>query len=83
MTLPAAMKSNALNTACVARWNMAAEYAPIPTAKIINPICDIVEYAITRLMSTWLRAITPAISAVPMPTHATIPCATGARSNSG
>ena len=77
------MKSSALKTAWAAKWYIAAEYAPMPTAKIISPICDIVEYAMTRLMSTWLSAMTPAITAVPMPTHATMPWATGARSNSG
>ena len=35
----------------------------------------------TRLMSIWESAMMPAITAVPMPTHATIPSATGARLN--
>ena len=36
----------------------------------------------TRLMSIWLRAMMPAITAVPMPTQATSPWAIGARSKS-
>ena len=57
MTFPAARKSSALKSAWVAKWNIPAEYAPMPTAKIISPIWDIVEYAMTRLMSIWLSAM--------------------------
>src|SRR6476661_4007910 len=51
ITDPAARNSSALKNACVIRWKIAAEYADTPSATVMYPSCDSVEYATTRLMS--------------------------------
>ena len=62
------MNSSALKKACVIRWKAAAIYAPMPSAAIMKPNCEIVEYASTRFTSFWATAIVAANSAVNAPT---------------
>src|SRR6476660_7855014 len=67
ITEPAARNSNALKNACVIRWNTATEYADAPSATVMYPSCDSVEYATTRLMSFWMMPRKPMNRAVIAP----------------
>jgi hypothetical protein len=60
MTLPAPRNSRALKKAWVISRKMAAEYAPTPAPKNMNPSWLMVEYASMRLMSSWPMAVSPA-----------------------
>src|SRR3982751_6235521 len=51
ITEPAPRNRSALKKACVMRWNIAAEYAETPSATVMYPSWERVEYATTRLMS--------------------------------
>ena len=68
MTEPAPRNNSALNDAWVIMWKIAATYAPLPTARIMYPIWETVEYASTFLMSFWANAMVAANSAVMPPT---------------
>ena len=72
MTEPEPRKRSALKKAWVTMWKIAATYAPEPTARNMNPSCETVEYASTRLMSCWATAMVAAKSAVPAPTMAIV-----------
>src|SRR6476660_1362776 len=64
ITEPAARNSSALKKACVIRWNTATEYADAPSATVMYPSCESVEYATTRLMSFWMMPRNPMNSGV-------------------
>src|SRR5882757_5388992 len=67
MTDPAARNSSALKNACVIRWKMPALYAETPSATVMYPSCDSVEYATTRLMSLLTMPNRPMKNAVVEP----------------
>jgi hypothetical protein len=67
ITEPAPRNSSALKKACVIRWNTATEYAEAPSATVMYPSCDSVEYATTRLMSFWMMPRKPMNRAVMAP----------------
>src|SRR6185369_9153601 len=83
MTEPAPRKSTALKKACVIRWKMAAEYADAPSATVMYPSCESVEYATTRLMSFWMMPRNPMKRAVIAPITITNESAVSDNSNSG
>ncbi len=60
MTLPADRNRRALKNAWVTSRKIAADVAPTPAATSIRPTMLIVEYARTRLMSSWPIADSPA-----------------------
>ena len=81
ITLPAPRNSNALKNAWVVTWNMAALYAPMPSATNMYPSWLTVEYASTFLMSFWNKPTLAAINAVAVPTHRMMSFVNGANSN--
>src|SRR5918996_4812749 len=83
ITEPAPRNSSALKKAWVNRWNIAAVWpaGPRPRAAIMYPSWDTVEYASTRLMSSWTSASSAAISIVVPPMKATNVRASGEGSN--
>src|SRR6476620_405466 len=83
ITEPAARNSSALKKAWVIRWYTAAEYADTPSATVMYPSCDRVEYAITRLMSFCTMPIRPVQNAVVAPMNSTKFSAVCDSSNSG
>src|SRR6059058_3491313 len=83
ITEPAARNSSALKKACVMRWNTATEYADAPSATVMYPSCDSVEYATTRLMSFWMMPRKPMNSAVIEPMTTTNDSAVSDSSNNG
>src|SRR3954465_15071961 len=83
ITEPAARNSSALKKACVIRWNTATEYADAPSATVMYPSCDSVEYATTRLMSFWMMPRKPMKRAVMAPMIITKDSAVSDSSNSG
>src|SRR4051812_24912728 len=83
ITEPAARNSSALKNACVIRWNTATEYADAPSATVMYPSCERVEYATTRLMSFWMMPRKPMNSAVIAPITITNESAVSDSSNSG
>src|SRR6476646_1490559 len=83
ITDPAARNSSALKNACVIRWKIAAEYADTPSATVMYPSCDSVEYATTRLMSFWTIPRKAMKSAVIAPMIVTNASAVSDHSKSG
>src|SRR5215207_10060310 len=83
MTEPAPRNSSALKNACVIRWKIAAEYADTPSATVMYPSCESVEYATTRLMSFWTMPRNAMNSAVVAPITVTNDNAVSDSSNSG
>src|SRR5690349_16875112 len=83
MAEPAPRNSTALKNAWVMRWNMATEYADAPSATVMYPSCDRVEYATTRLMSYCTTAISAMKKAVMPPITSTKDSAVSDSSNSG
>ena len=83
MTEPAPRNSSDLKKACVNRWNIAAVTDPTPSATNMNPSCDTVEYASTRLMSLVTRPSVAPSTAVVRPMYSTTSRATSATSNTG
>ncbi len=83
ITEPAPRKSSALKKACVMRWKIAAGYADTPSATVMYPSCDSVEYATTRLTSFCTRPSTAMNSAVVAPMIVTNDSAVSESSNSG
>src|SRR3954462_13207360 len=83
ITEPAARNSSALKKACVIRWNTATLYAEAPSATVMYPSCDSVEYATTRLMSFWMMPMKPMKSAVIAPMMITKDSGVSDSSNSG
>src|ERR671914_1911088 len=83
MTLPAARNIRALKKAWVTRWKMPTANAPTPTARNMYPSWLIVEYANTRLRSSWPAAESAAYTAVTSPTTATANRATSDASKMG
>src|SRR5438132_2377516 len=73
ITDPAARNSRALKNACVNRWNSPGVYpaTPMDSPATMYASCDTVEYARTRLMSSWTMARTAAINIVIDPITAT------------
>ena len=67
ITDPAARNSSALKKACVMRWKMAPLYAETPSATVMYPSCESVEYATTRLMSLLTMPSSPMKNAVVAP----------------
>src|SRR5882672_12828864 len=67
ITDPAARNSSALKNAWVTRWKIATEYADAPSATVMYPSCESVEYATTRLMSFCTMPRKPMNSAVIAP----------------
>ncbi len=69
ITEPAPRKSSALKNACVNRWKNDAlrPAGPSDMAATMYANCDNVEYANTRLMSSWTSAISAAPSMVIAP----------------
>src|SRR6478609_6584836 len=83
ITDPAARNSSALKNACVIRWKIAAEYADTPSATVMYPNCDSVEYAMTRLMSLCTIPRNAMNKAVVAPMTVTNDSAVSDSSNSG
>src|SRR6266853_4745461 len=83
MTEPAPRKRRALKNAWVIRWKMAAEYAEAPSATVMYPSWDSVEYATTRLMSYWTTAMRAVKKAVIPPITSTKESAVSESSKSG
>ena len=83
ITEPAPRNSSALKNACVIRWKIAAEYADTPSATVMYPSCDSVEYATTRLMSFWIIPRKPMNSAPVAPMIVTNASAVSDSSNTG
>ncbi len=83
ITEPAPRNSSALKNACVIRWKIAAEYAETPSATVMYPSCDRVEYATTRLMSFCTMPRNAMNSAVVAPMTVTNPSAVFESSNRG
>src|SRR3954462_15153659 len=83
ITEPAARNSSALKKACVIRWNTATLYADAPSATVMYPSCDSVEYATTRLMSFWMMPRRPMTRDVMAPITRMKDSAVSLSSNSG